>query len=373
VIRKGNYLLEEKMNNSERTGGRHWLPQLIATAALVVAALLIAAQPAAAKDPVGDGKTTLKPTKKISKALAKGNVKVKPKGSASAGKNGLKFPVTGGKITPGEPDGKVQHQGSRLQLKKGKTKVTLRNPLINLTKAKLNVGVSGSSLKLFDLDYSKAKITRDGFATVYDKVKAKLTKASARVLKKGFGLKVKKGTVFGKAKVVADLSAVSLKAAGDTTLDPDPGAAAALEGAGISLAPIAPATAGPGGFEFPITGGKVNTSDLNGDIKHSGGIQFSMPAMHGSGPGVVVDLTDFTIQIDENPDLVASVGDSRVSILSLDLSGASIDIMGTNVTVSHVEASLTADAAAALNATFSTSLFTEGLVIGTATVAAQAN
>lgn len=360
------------MREVQRSGRRHRLPHLIATTALAIAAMMIVAQPAAAKDPVGDGLTTLKPTKKIGKALAKGKVKVKPKGAASAGKKGLEFPVTGGQITPGAPEGKVQHQGSRLELKKGKTKVTLRNPLINLSKAKLNVGVSGSSLKLFELDYSKAKISRDGFATVYSKVKAKLTKPSAKVLKKGFGLKVKKGTVFGTAKVVADLSAVSLKG-GDTTLVPDPAAAAALAGAGISLSPIGPATAGPGGFEFPITGGMVSTSDLSGDITHSGGIKFSKPSMHGAGEDVVVDLTDFTIQIDADPDLVASVGASRVSILSLDLSGASIDIMDTDVTVSNVEASLTADAAAALNAAFSTTLFTEGLVIGTATVAAEAN
>lgn len=362
------------MHETERSGRRNWMPHLIATTVLAIAALLIVAQPAAAaKDPVGGGLTTLKPTNKIAKALAKGNVKVKPKGEASAGNKGLKFPVTGGQINPGEPKGKVEHKGSRLQLKKGKTKATLKNPLINLSKAKLNVGVGGSSLKLFDLDYSKAKITRDGFATVYSKVKAKLTKGSAKVLKKGFGLKVKKGTVFGTAKVVADLSAVSLKAAGDTTLVPDPGAAAALTGAGISLGPIAPATAGPGGFEFPITGGMVSTSDLTGDITHSGGIKFTKPAMHGAGEDVVVDLTDFTIQIDEDPDLVASLGASRVSILSLDLSGASIDIVGTDVTVSNVVATLTAGAADALNAAFSTTLFTEGLVIGTATVAAQAN
>ncbi len=362
------------MHEIQRSGRPKWLPRLIATTALAIAAMLVVAQPAAAaKDPVGGGLTTLKPTKKIGKALAKANVKVKPKGSASAGKKGLEFPVTGGQIKPGEPKGKVQHQGSRLQLKKGKTKATLKNPLINLSKAKLNVGVGGSSLKLFDLDYKKAKIKRDGFSTVYSKVGAKLTKSSAKVLKKGFGLKVKKGTLFGKAKVVVDLSAVSLKAAGDTTLVPDPDAAAALAGAGISLAPIGPATAGPGGFEFPITGGMVSTSDLTGDINHSGGIRFSMSPMHGAGEDVVVDLTDFTIQIDGDPDLVASVGASRVSILSLDLSGASIDIMDTNVTVSGVEASLTADAAAALNAAFSTSLFTEGLVIGTATVAAEAN
>jgi len=262
------------MREVQRSGRRHRLPHLIATTALAIAATMIVAQPAAAKDPVGDGLTTLKPTKKIGKALAKGKVKVKPKGSASAGKKGLEFPVTGGQITPGAPEGKVQHQGSRLQLKKGKTKVTLRNPLINLSKAKLNVGVSGSSLKLFELDYRKAKISRDGFATVYSKVKAKLTKPSAKVLKKGFGLKVKKGTVFGTAKVVADLSAVSLKG-GDTTLVPDPDAADALAGAGISLSPIGPATAGPGGFEFPITGGMVSTSDLSGDITHSGGIKFT--------------------------------------------------------------------------------------------------
>ena len=347
---------------------RQRVPQLIALAALAIAGLLIAAQAAAAapKDPINGVETTLKVNKKVGKALANANVKVKTKGSAKTTNKGLNFPITGGSTEPGEVRGKVEHKGSKLRLKKGKTKTTVSNPVINLNKAKLDVGVKGGKLKLFDLNYSKAKVKRDGFGTTYSKVQARVSKAFKKVLKRSYGVNVKKGTKFGTAKVAVQPEEVSLMETGDTNLVPDSGAAAALAGAGISLAPIAPATAGMDGFAFPITGGKLNVDDLTGKINHSGGIRFTKG-------GVNVDLTEFTIQVDSDPDLVASLGASRVSILSLDLGSAAIDISGRDITVSGVKAALTEGAAAALNAAFSTTLFTEGLVIGTANVMAEAN
>ena len=64
------------------------------------------------------------------------------------------------------------------------------------------------------------------------------------------------------------------------------------------------------------------------------------------------------------------VGGSRVSILSLDLSDLKRKDRANKVLLSGIEASLTAGAAAALNAAFSTSAFQEGLLIGTAQVKA---
>jgi hypothetical protein len=61
-----------------------------------------------------------------------------------------------------------------------------------------------------------------------------------------------------------------------------------------------------------------------------------------------------------------------VSILNLDLSQLDAQVRGRRITLAGVRATLTAAAAQALNAAFSTNAFAEGLLIGTATVAARA-
>ncbi len=154
-------------------------------------------------------------------------------------------------------------------------------------------------------------------------------------------------------------------AEGDTTLALDEGAADALESLGIAPAPIAPATAGVDGIAFPITGGRVDTESLAGVIRHSGGISLTKD-------DTVVELKRFDINIDDKPDLTAKVGGDRVSILKLDLSGATIHVVDRSVTVSGVEARLTKAAADALNGAFETTAFTPGLLLGTATVSAEA-
>lgn len=156
---------------------------------------------------------------------------------------------------------------------------------------------------------------------------------------------------------------LKLKATGATTVKLDASTAEALTSLGVSVAPISPSTAGSKGVKFPITGGTLNSKTLAGDIKHSGGLRFSK----GS---TVVDLKKFTIKIDKKPDLVASVGSSRVSILSLDLSKLKNSSSGKKIKLSGVKASLTSDAAAALNQAFGTTAFTKGLALGTASVSA---
>lgn len=158
---------------------------------------------------------------------------------------------------------------------------------------------------------------------------------------------------------------LKLKATGGTTVKLDSKTAAALTGLGVSVAPVAPATAGSKGVTFPVTGGTVNSKTLAGNVKHSGGLRFSSAT-------TAVDLTNFTINIDKKPDLVATVGGARVSILSLDLSKLKVSAKGKNIKLSGVKASLTKAAADALNATFATTAFKKGLVLGTATVSVTA-
>jgi hypothetical protein len=160
----------------------------------------------------------------------------------------------------------------------------------------------------------------------------------------------------------ADSSGVSVRG-GKTVLRVDPGTGKALASLGIKVETIRPAYSYRGKFAFPITGGEVDAKTLAGQIRHSGGLAF----VRGS---TRVPLTDFFINVDGDPDLTAMVGDARVSILSLDLSGLERRDRYGKVELSGIKASLTAGAAAALNGAFRTDAFEPGLVIGTAKVEA---
>jgi hypothetical protein len=153
---------------------------------------------------------------------------------------------------------------------------------------------------------------------------------------------------------------------GKTTLALDPATAALLDTAGIRPSPVPPATANAdGSLSFPITGGSVNAKNLAGKIKHDGGIRLASNA-------VQVELTKFTIDT-RAAELTALVGGNRVAILSLDLGGAKVKVNEKRgkLSIKNVAAKLTADAAAALNGAFSTTAFTEGALLGNATVNAK--
>ncbi len=158
---------------------------------------------------------------------------------------------------------------------------------------------------------------------------------------------------------------VKLAPKGATTLALSDGAASALQSLGIAAAPLKPARAGEDGLRFPITAGKLDAKTYAGQIKHVGGISLTRGATR-------VDLRNFVVNVDAAPDLTARVGDSRVSILDLDLSDAEISKSGRRLTIAGVKATLTKTAADALNAAFETDAFAEGLEIGTATVSGRA-
>jgi hypothetical protein len=131
------------------------------------------------------------------------------------------------------------------------------------------------------------------------------------------------------------------------------------------VAPPSSPSAGDAGLAFPITGGRVDAASLAGRVRHSGGIALTRDTTR-------VELSDFTIVIDDTPALTARVGGDRVEILTLDVSGIARSGSGRTVTVSGVVARLTAVAAQALNQAFGTDAFSEGLVLGTATVNGRA-
>jgi hypothetical protein len=149
-----------------------------------------------------------------------------------------------------------------------------------------------------------------------------------------------------------------------TTLKLDAGTAEVLTDNGVSVKPTGDAHPYGGAIAFPITGGSLDLSSLAGTIEHSGGLQFSAGK-------TTLGVQDFVIDTAKGV-LTAKVSgtSTRVPLLDLNLSGASIKPDSKGVTVTNVKATLTAEAAAALNKTFGVSLFTKGIPVGTAKVVA---
>jgi hypothetical protein len=334
--------------------------------AAIVAVLLVAPSGAMARVDLAGGATKLKLYGATAKVLAQNGVTVQPVGAAKVRGGGIAFPITGGAINPATAAGRITHSGG-LRLSAGGKRLTLRgfNVHVGAKRAILTAKAGDARLTVLSLELAKAKIRRPGLGTTVTGIRAALSGQAAKALNAYFGTSLfSKGLPIGKVAVRAKPAEVEF-AGGATTLALDPGAASALQSLGVAAAPIDPASAGSDGLSFPITGGKANASTFAGRIRHSGGIRLSK----GS---TVVDLTSFTIQVDSDPDLTALVGGQRVSILNLDLSQLDAQVKGRRITLSGVKATLTAAAAAALNQAFSTHAFSEGLLLGTATVRARA-
>ncbi len=124
----------------------------------------------------------------------------------------------------------------------------------------------------------------------------------------------------------------------------------------------------PGGLgvqaTFPVNGGSVDAATLAGTITHSGGLVFVNLAKLKA-----VTVSNFTIVIDSAPHLVATkVNGSPASlrVFDLDLTKAKVATTSNGVSVSGIGVSFTADAAAALNSSLGTGVFSAGLVAGSA-------
>lgn len=162
---------------------------------------------------------------------------------------------------------------------------------------------------------------------------------------------------------------------GATTVALDPGAAAALASLDIDVSPVYPARAGKSGISFPITFGLVSSDTLAGQIRHVGGLRFGK-VVPGPNNDIKVFLTRFFIDIDDAPSLsglvgVGQKGGDRTELFTLDLTDLAVEPGKGSIRLSGVTLKLTAGAATALNTVFGTTAFTEGLVIGEATVHAK--
>lgn len=162
-------------------------------------------------------------------------------------------------------------------------------------------------------------------------------------------------------------SAAILNLTGATTkVDINPATAMVLQQNGVSVAPVAPATAAMvnGGIEasFPITAGYVAIYPHNqlpfvrGTFSHSGGLTFSAGSKS-------LTVTDFVVNPGTST-LTATAGGMGVPLLDLDGSKVAITQDSAGVHLDGTVAKLSSTAATALNNTFGVSLFTKGIPLG---------
>jgi hypothetical protein len=143
---------------------------------------------------------------------------------------------------------------------------------------------------------------------------------------------------------------------GQSTLTFDQNIFSGLDPLGIGILPIAPAEASSGGESFPITGGTVTRNGQRARINHGGGIVFA-------GDNAEVRVVRLRVRLCcPDSELSASVDGQRMSFLSLE--GGSVTSRGRRLTFRGINASLTLEAADALNQAFATDFFQEGTRLG---------
>ncbi|HET9506828.1 MAG TPA: hypothetical protein VFO81_02695 [Gaiellaceae bacterium] len=327
-------------------------------------ALLLALAPAAsaARVDLAGGDTNVRVDRGTLRAVTGAGIALAPTGAAEATGRRVRFPITGGRIDPASGAGRVDHRGG-LRFSRGGRSVKLTR--FRIQGRHLSALAGGDRVRILRLRAGDAVVRRTATTTTVSGVRLELTRTAARALNAALGTHLfARGIVLGSARVHARLGELFIQD-GSTSLAVDAGAASALASQGIVPGLIAPASANSdGSLAFPITRGRVDAGTFAGLIRHSGGLSLTKGSTR-------VELTRFDIGIDSSPQLTALVGGSRVPILNLDLSGLTQDVDGLDVTLGNVRATLTAQAAAALNQAFGTTAFSEGLLLGVATVRAE--
>ncbi len=279
----------------------------------------------------------------------------------------LEFPITGGRVNARTYAGSIAHSGG-IALTRGATRVELTAFEIGIDGTpELTALVGGTRVPILTVDLSALKASAARGSVTLSGAGLKLTAAAAGALNQAFDTTAfTEGLLLGTAIVRGETEtravAATARSYGATTLKLDPGAVAALTGLGVAPAPIAPAqVTSAGELAFGILTPPLGAL-FSGSIRHSGGIAFTAGA-------TTVRLESFTID-PLRRQLTASVGGTRVAILTLDFSRARIAFGGGALRLGPVGGTLTAAAAGALNQAFGLPAGTvpAGLKLGDATI-----
>ena len=334
----------------------------------IVAAITVAAFACAAPSAMAQSENTVDLEKGGSTKLSLGTKAKNVLREAGTTVSGKTLGITGGTIDPvdGNP-ADITHQG-KLTFRAGGDKVVFKGVEVGIgAKGKLIGRTGGNTVTIANL--TGGSVARQGiFSTDVNGLNATLSRAAANALNATLEThKFRRGLKLGTVSIDARLAEVLIAAAGSTTLELSAEALQKLGQAGVAPSVVAPATLADADADslpeasFPITGGKLDPDTLFGNVSHAGGLLLTK-ASNGrqlplSEPGVLIDAT---------PALDVSLGGARAEAADLDLSSMTKAGTPNGVDLAGVVVKLNAAAAALLNATFETTVFAAGDVVGTA-------
>jgi hypothetical protein len=139
----------------------------------------------------------------------------------------------------------------------------------------------------------------------------------------------------------------------------NPAVSAALKHAGVTLTPIAPATA-KATLLFPVSGGQITVATLAGTVDHTGGLTF-----RHSGKSITV--TNLVVNT-KTQHLTASVGGKSMPIFDLNLASPNRTGGPHSAVVSDIKLTVLSRAATTLNSGLGVSTFKVGMNFGIATL-----
>ena len=144
---------------------------------------------------------------------------------------------------------------------------------------------------------------------------------------------------------------------GQSALILDQGIFSVLDPLGVGILPVAPAVAVSGGEAFPISGGRVSRNGQRARISHRGGIVFGgdNSSVRAMRPRLLLTANTY--------EMSALVGGQRISFLNL-AGGTILTPTRRRMVYRGVVATLTFDAANALNQAFATDQFQADMPVG---------
>lgn len=335
-------------------------------------------------------------------ALKSLGVSLAPSGNATfdAATSTITFPITSGyaeihsdhSFEPGYILGSIEHQDSGFTLTAGSTKVELSDFVVDPGNSLLYGTVGGTpKVPLLFLDGTNVKVGSDSAGNVVlDGTVAKLTDTAATALDKAFNVTaLKAGIPLGTVHLVAKGSPSTYDAAADktaritrlagqsTAVALDANTAKALQSLGVSVSPVGSAKfdAATSTVSFPITGGFAAIHSnlgykpgyIAGTVLHeASGLKFTKGNKS-------IEVTDFVVDPGNSILTASAGGKSGIPLLFLDGRNVKVSSDGNDVVLDGTVAKLTAPGAAALNATFGVSDFTEGMPLGVVHLVAAAS
>lgn len=266
-------------------------------AGLLVLALIA---PAADAATFAGGSTKLTLSSSFKKALSRAGIKITATAPAKVAGGRITLPITSGVATLTRGSSGNLQLGGAVTFKKGGRSLGLTKiaEVLKGSKAVLRARISGKAVDLIGQAAGKTGPAPDFASLSGSGMRASLTSKGAAALNKAFKVKsFSAGQSAGTVSFTADREIVIAPGAGNMNFKFDPATAGAFQGCGMTVEPVAPASAlppGPGApagtFVFPIDGGAMNARTLKGTMAHIGGIKITKPGAQS------VTMTDFAFE-----------------------------------------------------------------------------